>query len=128
MRFDHPAITSPLFELVRTLEVDLRLGEDHVPLRIELFGDLADATRFRCHVWEREFFRLTPTFPQDDAGEPKDVSDDELLVERSTQLRGDYDDFTAPDADAALKRVMEDLAERLEHWTGGKATLTGGTG
>lgn len=122
MKLQHSAIDSPFFELVKTIEVDLALRDDLVvPLRIELFEDSENAGRFRCHLWEREMFRMTPSFPQDHRGRPNEISDDELLAERSTQLTGDYQDFTAPAAEAALAKVLDDLAARLEHWTGRKA-------
>ncbi len=118
-------MTSPVFELVRTVEVDLELGEELIPQRIELLRAVDDPTRFRCRIWELEYFRLRPTFPQDEAGEPEHESDDELLVERAHQLKRNYLDFTAPDEEAALQRVWGDLLERLEHWIGRKPVSDG---
>lgn len=116
----HPAITSPVFELIKTVEFDLTLGEEILSIRFELFQGTERKDHFRCHMWELEFFRLTPTFPMDDKGQPQDVSDDIGMAERSTKLSKSYDDFIAPDPDTALHMVLEDFKLRLEHWTGKK--------
>lgn len=122
MEFNHPAANGPFFELIRTIETELTLASDVIePIRIELFQDIADPTHFRCRLWERESFRLTPSFPQDKDGQPLEISDDEVLVERSTQMMGDYESIEEPNADAALSKVLKDLEGRLEHWTGKKA-------
>lgn len=121
---EHPAMSGPIFELLRTIEIDLALSDENlIPLRIELFRETSDSSRFRCRLWEREHFRLTPSFPQDGAGKPKHVADTELLFEASTQLARDYSDFRATDEEAALAKVWQDLTERVEHWTGRKGPL-----
>ncbi len=65
--------------------------------------------------------RLTPTFPQTKSKRPKDVCDEPIMLERAWQLSGDYDHFKARSAADALKKVIEDLKNRLEHWTTMKA-------
>lgn len=113
-----------VFELIRTIEIDLALSDEFVvPLRIELFRETKDSSRFRCRLWEREHFRLTPSFPQDDTGKPKHTSDSELLFEASTQLAEDYSDFSAANEEAALAKVWQDLTARVDHWTGRKGPL-----
>ncbi|HSE83878.1 MAG TPA: hypothetical protein VLB01_04970 [Thermodesulfobacteriota bacterium] len=109
----HPAVTSPLFELIKTVEFDLALGEQILSIRFELFQDIERKDHFRCHMWELEFFRLTPTFPMNDKGQPQNTSDDIAMAERSFKLSKSYDDFTASDADAALNTVLEDFKLRL---------------
>jgi hypothetical protein len=82
MKISHSAIKSPIYELVKTVELDIRFGDDSWLIRIELLPHTEAKGRFRCHVWERELFRLTPRFPQDESGQPARVSDDALMVDR----------------------------------------------
>jgi hypothetical protein len=70
MTISHSAITSPTFELVKTVELDIRFGDDSWSIRIELLQAREAMDHFRCHVWELELFRLTPAFPQDENGLP----------------------------------------------------------
>ncbi|MFQ6017092.1 MAG: hypothetical protein ACE5KF_02760 [Kiloniellaceae bacterium] len=114
----HPAIPGPIFELMKIVEIDCAFGGQMVPVRIELYRDTENASRFRCRLWEREAFRLTPTFPQNEAGQPTEISDDEILAERSGQLSKEFDDFMAPDPETALTVVLNSLLERLEQGTG----------
>ena len=121
MKIKHPAVTSPVYELVKVAETDIRFGDHAWTYRIELLRDTEDAGRFRCHVWETELFRLTPSFPRDENGQPAHVSDDTLMVERSiprSRIKYPSEDIVAPDADAALEIVLTDLRKYLEHSTG----------
>ncbi|HLL16227.1 MAG TPA: hypothetical protein VK388_14275 [Pyrinomonadaceae bacterium] len=126
MKITHPAVASPVLQLVRTLELDLRFGENGWTTRIELFQDTEREDRFRCRVWELEMFRLTPTSPMDENGQPEHVCDDVLMVHRGIP-RGEvaslmHETFTAPGVEAALEMVMTDLKNFLEHVTRIKAT------
>lgn len=120
MKIMHPAVTTPIYELVRSVEMDLQLGEDSLTFRIELLRNPERADRFRCHVWELEMFRLKPTFPQDGDNEPAHVSDDVLMVDRGiprSQIAYPREDIVAPDIDAALEIVLHDLKSFLDHAT-----------
>ena len=122
MRIIHSAVTSSVFELAKTVELDIRFNEDAWTARIELFRDTQREGWFRCRVWESEMFRLTPSFPRDDAGEPAHVTDDTIMVERglarSRLASRLHEGFAAADVDAALGMVLEDLKDYLEHVTG----------
>ena len=121
MKISHSAITSPIFELVKTVELDLRLGDNSWSIRIELLQDTEVKERFRCHIWELELFRLTPTFPQDENGQPAHISDDALMVGRGIPHSViDYprEAIIAADADAALGIVLDDLKQCLKRITG----------
>jgi hypothetical protein len=117
----HSAITSPVFELVKVIEVDITLGEDLIPTRIEILQDSARHDFFRCRVWELEHFRLTPTFPMDGDGTPLHISDDVIQVERATTYASfnnlDYRGFAAANVEAAMQMVIDDLKSFLEHTT-----------
>ena len=61
--------------------------------------------------------RLTPTFPMSNNGNPEHISDDQIHLERSSQLSGDYSNFKADNIDTAIYIVLEDFIKRLEHTT-----------
>src|SRR5262249_28161962 len=103
---------------------DLQLGDHSWTFRIELFRNTEESDRFRCHVWESEMFRLKPTFPRDGNNEPAHVCDDTLMVDRGIprqQIRYPLEDTVAPDIDAALGIVLDDLKAFLEHVTSERA-------
>jgi hypothetical protein len=125
MKITHSAITSPVFELVKVIELDITLGDVFIPTRIEIFQDTERTDFFRCRLWELELFRLTPTFPMEEGGKPLHISDDVIQVERSatrSRFRDlSYEGYAAADADAALQKIIDDLKSFLEHVTGEKA-------
>jgi hypothetical protein len=124
MKISHSAITSPIFELVKTVELDIQFGDNSWSLRIEMLQATEANDRFRCHVWESELFRLTPTFPQDESGRPSHVSDDALMVDRGiahSRIAYPGEDIIAADVDAALAIVMDDLKQYLKRVTGEEA-------
>jgi len=125
MKITHSAITSPVFELVKVIELDITLGDVFIPTRIEIFQDSERTDFFRCRVWELELFHLTPTSPMDENGKPLHISSDVIQVERSATYRIfrdlSYEGYVAADADAALQKIIDDLKSFLEHVTGEKA-------
>jgi hypothetical protein len=124
MKISHSAITSSIFELVKTVELDIRLGDNSWSIRIELLQATEAKDHFRCHVWELEMFRLTPTFPQDERGQPSHISDDALMVDRGivgSRIAYPTEDIVAVDVDAALAIVLDDLKQYLERVTGEEA-------
>lgn len=125
MKISHSAITSSVFESVKIVELDIRLGDDSWSVRIELLRDTEASDRFRCHVWELESFRLTPTFPRDENDQPAHISDDVLMVDRGiahSQIAYPREDIIARDADSALEIVLDDLKRFLQHVTDEEAT------
>ena len=124
MKIAHSAVTTPLYELARTFEVDLQLREDSLTFRIEFFRNTEATDRFRCHVWDLERFRLKPTIPRDANGEPSHVCDDILMVDRGiprSRIAYPLEDIVALDLDAALEIVLNDLKAFLEHVTAERA-------
>lgn len=121
MKLIHSAITSPIFELVKVIELDITLGDDLIPTRIEIFQDTARSDFFRCRVWELEYFRLIPTFPMDENGEQLHISDDVIQAERSSTYaifnNLDYRGFAAANSDTAMQMIIADLKAFLEHTT-----------
>lgn len=125
MKIKHPAVKSDVFQLLTTLEFDLELPGDMVPTRIELFQDTERKTRWRARVWERESCRLestfTPTPPPNAKGKRRPrrfTFDEEILVERTWELSEELEDFAAPNARAAMARVLDHLQNHLNRATG----------
>ena len=116
----HSAVKSELYELVKTIEFDVALGEDGFNLRIELFRALSSQNHFRAHIWRSEFYRIQSTFPQDhETHKPVDPSSDELIfIDYSSQLYGDYSDFQAEDEATALQLILDDCQRFLKRISG----------
>ncbi len=121
MKITHPAITSPVFELVKTVEVDLSLLDETWPTRIEIFRDTERRDFFRCHIWQLEYFRIQSTFPQEQGVPAHHPSDHRVMVEWDGPYIGFYEDFVAENAEAALEKVIADFRKFLEHTTREKA-------
>ena len=117
MNISHPLVKSEIYELIKTIEFDVAIGEEGFSLRIELFRASSSPNEFRAHIWRREFFRIQSTFPQDaKTHEPVDPPSDEMIfVDDSHQLQGRYDHFHAESESAAIQLILEDVRRRLEH-------------
>ena len=108
-----------MLKLVATYECDLEFGSEWAfPLRLELFKDTDRRGWFRVHVWEQESFNIQPTFQVGKKKKRRYQSTEQLLLERSTQLSGEYNYFKAQSENDALAKVLKDLKQRLAHWTG----------
>ncbi len=123
MRITHRAVASPMFDLVKTVELDIQMTEDDAwTTRVELFRDTERPTRYRCRVWESEIFRMRPSFPRDSADEPAHITDDTLMVERglgASEIASlAHTSFEADNVEAALALVWEDVKRFLAHSTG----------
>lgn len=116
----HPFMKEPLYELIKTMEVDLALGDDSFSLRIELFQSTTSSQWFRARLWRTEFYRLQSTFPQNElSGQPAHhPSDETIQVDWSPYLSQDYQYFQAGDQEAALQRVLDDVRRFLERVAG----------
>lgn len=123
MKVVHSAVSSPIYELAKTCELDIQLGDDSYTLRIELFRNTEKEGHFRCHAWELEMFRLVPTFPRDEGNEPAHSCDDVVMVDRGiprSSIRYPVEDIVAPSVDAAFEIVLGDLKRFLEYSTSAK--------
>lgn len=107
----HFGITSPFFELVKTVEFDIQIGDVSFSLKLELFCDVSDTQRFRAHIWRLENYRIQPTFPQDKiTSQPSHESSDEtIFVDTALWLSKKYDNFQAETSDKAIQIVLDDL-------------------
>ena len=120
MKISHTVVTSSVYELVKVIELDLRL-DVLITVRFEVFRDTERENHFRCHLWQLELHRLQPTFPMDEKGQPEHIQDEVIILGWSGPQMKAYDDIIANDADDALAIVMEDFKRFLEHVTLEKA-------
>jgi len=118
MRIRHRAVPNPIYELVKTFLVDLDLGET-ITVTVQLYRNTEQPTTYRARLFEKELFRLTPTFPRDTKNRPKDLTDDNLNVERHIPFLGvDYDNFTAKSIKQAQQILIEGIRRFVVHSTG----------
>lgn len=117
MQIKHPAIQSPVFELSKTIEFDLHVRDECWPIRIEVFLNTETAGRFRCCVWQAEYFRIQSTFPSGERGPEHPPSDELIWVRFAGPKMREYNDIKAQSADAALSIVLKDFGAFLEHTT-----------
>lgn len=115
MKFSHPAVTSDVFKLIKTFELDLVVGNHFLPTRIELFQDTESKRRFRCRMWERELYHLQLTLAEGTGKRKRRLeSDEEVLVERTWELSDKFDDFEAATPKAAIKKFLDTLRVYLD--------------
>jgi hypothetical protein len=121
----HPSITSPLFELAKTVEFNLEIAEDHFSLRVELFQDISNAQRFRARIWRLEMYRIQSTFPQNETDyQPTDQpSDESIFVDTGAWLSQCYEDFRAETPDRAIQIILNDLRDFLVRTSGGSEKI-----
>jgi hypothetical protein len=119
MHISHPVVGNKIYELIKTVEFDVTLGDDGFTVRIELFRSTTNVNHFRAHIWRSEFFRIQSTFPQDGkTHQPADQPSDELIfTDYSSQFKGRYSDFQAESEDVALQVIFDDYKSFLKHVT-----------
>lgn len=101
------------YDLVKTGEMEFELGEETVRLTIEIFRNQAKPHDFYARIWDCELFRLQPTFPQSEKGEPKHKTDDPIRVERSPQfLARDFIPTEVKDGQEAFRKIVRAIKLR----------------
>lgn len=115
MKVTNPCVTSDVYRLVKTVEFDLEIRGKFLPARVEVFQDTERRRRFRCRLWELEYYHVTGTFACGDKRKTRrPISDEPMLVERTWELSTKFYDFEAANAEAALKLFLKDLCQRLK--------------
>jgi hypothetical protein len=122
LKITHSAITSPVFELVKTMLLDITLAKVYIPTRIEIWQDTEQKDSFRCYIWELEIFDLTPTFLRDETANSLETCAEEIQVERSWRYGRTQQfvnkEFKADSVETALQMVLENLKAELKYITG----------
>jgi len=114
--------TGHFYELIKTVEFDVVLGDDSFALRVELFQDKSHKRTFRANIWRSEFYRIQSTFPQNPSTTQPEhqPSDEVILIDWSTNVRDDYSGFKAASSTAAFDMVLKAIQAALDHATDGK--------
>lgn len=102
-----------VFELVRTLELDVEVAGEAVVLRLEMFTARDRAGIYRARLWRQDIFRIRPSFPRDADDEPTDESDESVFVEWPAILEEDYEELAASSLEEAESIVLGDLQRAL---------------
>jgi hypothetical protein len=104
-----------VFKLVRMLGLDdVCLGGDCFRLRVEVFQALDEPQCYRAEIWRVETYRMQPTFPQDEVGQPAhDTADENVLVGWGDLVDADLDNIHASDPEAAMKKVLQSLERAI---------------
>ncbi len=107
-------ITHQVSDLIGTFDLPLRIPDDEVHLRIEIFRCVEPRGHYYFRVWRYEHYRIQATFPQE-ASEPSHPPSDELILKEFEGLDGSIREpqpFT--DGDAARLYVLQYLSRWLE--------------
>lgn len=110
----HPAVVSPIYQLRKTLELDVRLSGERVPVRIELFQSVAHSRAFRCRVRSMETAAQLQAILAQVASE-EGTEEGRAATESLIGLHVDYE---ADDETSALLLIFEDLLDFLGQTTG----------
>lgn len=100
--------------LIETIELLVPFKEEELTLRIEIFESMAQSRKYCARIWRLEYYRLQPTFPQGDDGQPVHGPSDELVLK-------EFEGFESPLEEpvefttqlAAREYVLEKLAQWL---------------
>jgi hypothetical protein len=115
MKIPASAVISDVFQLVKTVEFDVETGGKFLPTRVEVLQDTQHKRRFRCHLWELEYYHVEGAFAAGKKGKARrPVSDEPIFVERTWELSSKFCDFEAPNAEAALRKFLRLLQRRMK--------------
>jgi hypothetical protein len=99
-------------EVVKVVEVEASDppadGFDALRFRIELIAEYEHPNVVKAVLWRREYYRVRPTFPQQE-GEPSGQESDEIMFVEETSLIGE-ERFAANNGYAA---VIEAVLQRI---------------
>ncbi|KAF1080761.1 MAG: hypothetical protein GQF41_3171 [Candidatus Rifleibacterium amylolyticum] len=123
MNIIHKLITSPTFELVKTIEFDLEFpnpnDSDIFSLRVELFQSMSDPGVFRYKIWRTEMFCIQSKFPKDEHDLPKhEPSNENILVEFGIKHFQSNEMFKAKSIELAIMKIFQDFDKAIEHISG----------
>lgn len=106
MKIKHSAIISPIFELIKTIELDIQFRDESWTTRIEIFRDTEISKFYKCNVFKTELYRITPSFPQDTHNNPIDKTDINLYSKWFIPFsKIDYSYFQANSIDDAIQII-----------------------
>lgn len=99
----------PLFELVRSVEMEIFLTEEDQPeVRLEIWRAVDAPDQFRWRFWRLELYQLQSTLPQVD-GRPAHGPSTELILKEWESIPEPSRTFTATGDADALAQALEYL-------------------
>lgn len=105
-----------IFELIKTFEFELLSNDKKIRGKIELFRDLKNSEHYRFATSEAELFRLSPTFPMDEKGNPLHDSDETLWTEKIFPgIKNEAKEFNAENETEAIKIVLSRIEAFYHH-------------
>jgi hypothetical protein len=106
-----------IFELIQTFEFEIEHDSKLIEGRVELFQNQETKTSFRVRTYERDLFRIKPTFP-DAPNEPAPAASDETLtVTRGFPPSGNpLYCFEAENLESAVNMVLQQIEELYRHF------------
>jgi hypothetical protein len=105
-----------VFEQIRSFEFEISSDNGNIVGKIELFQNLENSEHFRFRTLEAEMFRLIPTFPTNEDGQPLHISDEMFWVMREfPSERKGKNEFVAKDIDEAIKIVLAQIELYYKH-------------
>lgn len=107
-----------LFDVARTTEFELELGDESFRVRVELTHSRQLATRYRANVWRTELYRIRPSVSQRTDKPANQDADEYLWVGWTSMLREYGDSFTAASLGEAESLVLDEIRAWIRHTTG----------
>lgn len=101
----------PVFQQYEVFEVDLTVGQEMHPTRVEIFKELGSDDHYRVRIWQIEMFRISPTFPQDSrTGVPSHAfTDESLMIQREWLLKENHLSFRGTSIEEVRQTILADL-------------------
>jgi hypothetical protein len=94
-----------MFILINTVEIDVMVGEEILPTRVEIFRKADKSNTYRWRVWQVECYRIIPTLGVVDS-ESRDVADELIMTERSWRIAGLESELNARNDQEALEACL----------------------
>ncbi|HEY0156707.1 MAG TPA: hypothetical protein VGF28_05380 [Thermoanaerobaculia bacterium] len=101
-----------VFEVVRTLELDVPFGDRAESIRVEISRGRAVPALYRARVFRLDFYRIQPSFGRSEG------ADEQVLVDWSDILRRYTEQFAAPSLDEAEQLILGELEAWHRHASG----------
>jgi len=103
-------------EVVRSIDLELHSDSDEtsdlIHFRVEILRTSGNNGVMFARIWRKEFYRIQPTFPQEES-KPKHNACDELLLVEEVGLF-EQSEVTAKSSDKVIDLVMKKLQDRFE--------------
>jgi hypothetical protein len=113
---NNKSFISSWFELVKIIEVCVNrtLDDQKLNIRIELFKSNDQPQSYKVYVSRAEYFRIQPTFPQEQGLPLHDPCDEIIWVRDSFLWPSSREVIHAENTEAALNQVISYIASKFK--------------